>query len=281
LLKWLAIGLLIINAGVFLSIGSQTDQPDEISIVQPISVNEKAMLLLGEAEEPPSSTQAPTATRPIPNSDTDIEEETPVNGVVAYGLSAEQANSGSTELSILPTVNDEQTQSPERMYAEQQATEICFRVGPFGDEPSVEQASAWMMENEIAAEPVTGNSREIKAIRVFAGPFLQNESLQRYISELKIKQLQFREMNRELEYYAYGDSATGYFISFGYFHQQELANKYQNDLQEIGVRAELEPNYETVGPLYWLEAVVPSDFAGQFQSRQWADESIKTEKIEC
>ncbi|MCY4229253.1 MAG: hypothetical protein OXF20_16505, partial [Gammaproteobacteria bacterium] len=113
--------MLIINAGVFLSIGSQTDQPDEISIVQPISVNEKAMLLLGEAEEPPSSTQAPTATRPIPNSDTDIEEETPVNGVVAYGLSAEQANSGSTELSILPTVNDEQTQSPERMYAEQQA----------------------------------------------------------------------------------------------------------------------------------------------------------------
>ncbi|MYB33999.1 MAG: hypothetical protein F4X92_02520 [Gammaproteobacteria bacterium] len=280
-MKWVATGLLIINVGVFLSIGSQTDYSDEVSIIRPIGVNEQAMLLLGEIEKPPSSIQNPAATQPVVDNDTDIVEDTSTNGVVARGLSAEQDSSRSTELSILPTVNDQETQTPERMYAEQQVTEICFRVGPFGDEPSMEQASAWMNENEITAETVMGNSREIKAIRVFAGPFLQKESLQRYISELKIKQLQFREMNRELEYYVYGDSETGSFISFGYFHQQELASKYLNDLQEIGIQAELEPNYEIVGPLYWLETTVPFDFADYFQSRQWADEKVKTAKIEC
>lgn len=282
MLKWFAIGLLILNVGVFLSIGSQTDYSDEPGIVQPIGVNEQAMRLLGEVEKTMSSIRNnPTATQPVSDNNTDVEEDASTGGVVARGLSTEQDSPASTELSILPLVDDEETQIPERMYAEQQATEICFRVGPFGDEPSMEQASAWMDENEITAETITGNSREIKAIRIFAGPFLRKESLQRYISELKIKKLQFREMNRELDYYAYGDSETGFLISFGYFHQQELAHKYLNDLQEIGIQAELEPDYETVGPLYWLETVVPFDFIDHFQSRQWADEKVKTAKIEC
>ncbi len=280
-MKWVAIGLLIINVGIFLSIGSQTDYADEINIVQPIGVNEQAMLLLGEVEKSPSSIQSPTIMQLISDNDTDIVEDTSSNGVVARGLSTEQDISRSAELSILPNVNDEETQSPERMYAEQQVAETCFRVGPFEDESSMELASAWMNENEITAKEITGNSREIKAIRIFVGPFLQKEPLQRYISELKIKQLQFREMNRELEYYVYGGSETGYLISLGYFHQQELASRYLNDLQEIGIQAELEPNYETVGPLYWLETMVPLDFIDQFQARKWAGEKVKSAKIEC
>ena len=281
MLKWVAIGLLIINVSVFLSIGSQTNQSDEAIPIQSVGVNEQAMLLLHEVEDNPPSFSTLTTPQPEADNDSDRKEEAGIEGVVVRGLSNEQNDLPSTELSILPIVNDEKTQSPERMYAEQQATEICFRVGPFNDEQSVQKASAWMIDNAISAETITGNSREIKAIRVFAGPFLQRQPLQRYTAELKIKQLQFKEMNRELEYYVYGDSETGYFVSFGYFHQQELASKYLEDLQAVDIQAELETKYEIVGPLYWLQATVPNDFVNQFQSREWTGEDIKAEQINC
>ncbi len=281
MLKWLAIGLLIINVSVFLSIGSQTNQSVEESSIRPVGVNEQAMLLLNEVENNPLSISTPTTAQSESDNDSKIAEHEDINGVVTRGLSNEENLSQSTELSILPIVNDEETQSPERMYAGQKATEICFRVGPFTDKQSVQKASAWMSENDITAEMITGNSREIKAVRVFAGPFLQQEPLQRYIAELKIKQIQFKEKNRELEYYVYGDSETGYFVSFGYFHQQELASKYLEDLKAIDIQAELEPNYETVGPFYWLQTTVSNDFVNQFQSRQWPDEKIETAQINC
>jgi len=281
LLKWIAIGLLIINVGVFLSLGNQTDPAEKVSIAQPLGVNEQAMLLLDEVENVPSLISAPSATRPASDENADVLGNGNASNVVTRGLSSEPPTSRPSDFAILPVVDDAETQKPERMYKEQQLSTICFRVGPFSSEQSIEQASAWMMENEIAAETITGNSREVKAIRIYAGPFLHEESLDRYVSELKVKQLQFREMNRELEYYVYRDSETGPRISFGYFHQQELANKYLTDLQEIGIQAELELNYETVGPLYWLDAAVPLDFVNQLQSRHWADEKIKSVEIDC
>lgn len=276
MLRWVVIGLLIANVAVFLTIGNQSDLSDQVSAVEPVGVNVQAMRLLNEIEK-----QLPAS---LPQAKTDEDaaaSNADETAVVASGLSAVQRTEEQDDLAAVPDIDNEDVQEPDGAHADQQLAPYCVRVGPFSDEQALQQASTWMMENNVDSRPVTGNSREVKAIRVFAGPFSEQESLRRYVAELEIKQLQFKAMNRDLEYYVYGNSASGFRISFGYFHQQELANQYMKDLQLIGIQAELDVDYETIGPLHWLESTLPVDVAERLKSRQWKDDKTAVTEIEC
>lgn len=277
MLKWIVVGLMFLNVGVFLSIGNQTGRSDPSRTVKQLGVNEQAMRLLSEIEVPqPTKSPHPQADENARSTENANDKPATTNVSVAHRSALK-----STDLSILPSVDDKSTQSPERMYDEQKPTLMCYRVGPFANQQDVEQASIWMEHNNIISKPITGNTREIRAIRVFSGPFSDKQSLNRYVSELKIKQLQFEKMNREMEYYVYGNSASGFRISFGYFHQEELASQYLKDLQTIGIQAEREVNYETMGPLYWLEASVPIGLIRHLELHQWDDDKTKLKEIGC
>lgn len=280
MLKWVAAGLMIINVAVFLTIGGQTGRSQEERIPARPVVNEQAMLLLSEIPETVSAVSvqprddsgpAPVDASGIPGGSPDFPDtgaEKPEQSLQA-------------DLSDLPSVDDQDTQKPERMYTGEKLPSICFRIGPFKSEDSLERASAWMADNRITHTPISGDSREFKAIRVFAGPFPDNAAVDRYIRELEVKKIQLKARNQTLEYYVYGNPQTGFRVSFGYFNQEKLATRYREDLQTLGIQAELAVQYETMGPLYWMETSVTDEIVDLLKSRQWEDEKIKIAPIDC
>ena len=280
MLKWIAAGLIILNVAVYLTIGGQTGRSQEERVPARPVVNEQAMLLLSEIPE----TASAVSVQPQDDSD-----PTPVRTSGIPGDSPDFPDTGTespeqsvqTDLSDLPSVDDQDTQKPERMYTDEKLPASCFRIGPFNSEDSLEQASAWMADNRITHTPISGDSREFKAIRVFAGPFPDRTAVERYVRELEVKKIQLKARNQALEYYVYGNPQTGFRVSFGYFNQEKLATRYREDLQMLGIQAELATEYETMGPLYWMETSVTGDIVDLLKSRQWADEKIGIAPIDC
>lgn len=172
-MKWVASILLIANVVIFLRVGDrQLDPGLQAAPVKP-DINKDSMLLLHEVN--PQAADA-GALRIIEEEDgleiavLDSRENITVqadgqNEVVKSAESASASNDGSTEAEYVVAAEVALARSRDEIKWS------CYRIGPFRDAAEWQLAQQWANSGSISFEPVRSESRELRAVRIYVGPF--------------------------------------------------------------------------------------------------------------
>jgi hypothetical protein len=119
---------------------------------------------------------------------------------------------------------------------------------------------------------VRSESRELRAVRVYVGPFESITAAQPAIENLK---------QRELDHFVYLKDGGQARISLGYFTQEELAVKFVDYLVSQKIEAKSQPEYRTLGPYDWMDVRISSGARGVLLSRDWGSEVINIDEQPC
>ncbi len=148
----------------------------------------------------------------------------------------------------------------------------CMRIGPFKYKDKWLKANEWAKRKADKTSSVHSESREIRATRVYLGPFEGVEKTSPMVEILsKLK----------LDHYTYPLSDNSIRISLGYFTQEELAERFSRHLRSIGIDAQTEDEYRALGPFSWIEVSVPGNAFQLFKNHKWGEEQVEVVKIEC
>ena len=267
-MKWIAAILMITNVAVYLwASGRQSDPIAESVTVQP-DVNREGMLLLSEVK--PSRPVANSASlTPVAAKENDAEPEVQSDGSVTTGL-------GSADIIVSEDIvsdGDKPVQAAAESTAQAQSSlRMCFRVGPFKGEEAWLAATSWMVENNYAYQHVTSESRELRAVRVFLGPYSGSSDVDPVIALLNQK-------NLDHFVYKVADGSTR--ISLGYFTQEELATKFMAYLDSLDIAASSQAEYRRLGPFNWMEIPPDQVDSATITGRNWAETGVTVLSVRC
>lgn len=121
----------------------------------------------------------------------------------------------------------------------------CYRIGPFSDKDGSVKAAETLNELSVPYTALTIKKREVRAYRVYLGPFNTSEQIERQRNILRSSGIN--------EHYVKSERAAQDLISLGLFSQQARANEFLRQLIEKDVRAKTRPENRILGPTYWLE----------------------------
>ena len=250
--------------------------PGEVAI--PVPVMQESTITTTSIEE--ESTQ---------NQESDLPTTVLLGGELAKVTVKE---SGDILASINETTGDDiqasssaikQTQAPKS--SDQQSTTLasvaatpslqnwtCYRVGPFKLEDKWKAATTWVEQSGYWFQPIRSESRELRAMRVYVGPFETQAGTRPTIADLKEK---------ELDHFLYTSDDSQVRISLGYFTQEELANKYVNYLKGLNVDAKSQPQYRTLGPYDWMDVRVDISDRVKLLSKDWGEKSVALAEKPC
>jgi hypothetical protein len=278
-MKWLAAVLMIVNVVVFLGVSDRQVKSAFPQSDNKPDVNRESMRLLKEVlsvenkvsddqdfndREPPTLITAPDigsesigeiekdAASASDTNEQQSTRETP--GAVEIGLQGSQTSVASLDIS-----------SPPDDFS-------CYRVGPFKDRSSWGDARQWAIDQELEFTPVRSESRELRAVRVYIGPFAAISAAQQDVNMLDEK---------ELDYFVYLRDNGEARISLGYFTQEELAAKFVDYLSSQNIDAKSQPEYRTLGPYDWMDLRLKSTSRWELLERDWQDEDVKVSERSC
>ncbi len=152
----------------------------------------------------------------------------------------------------------------------------CYRIGPFSDESGSIQAGESLNELSVPYTALTIKKREVRAYRVYLGPFNTSEQIERQRNILRSSGIN--------EHYVKSERAAQDLISLGLFSQQARADEFMRELINKDVRAKTRPENRTLGPTYWLELHdVESNQAvlGVLREIQWAGDRARLRVFPC
>ena len=152
----------------------------------------------------------------------------------------------------------------------------CFRVGPFTSQTTLEKASAKLQSLRLTSDSKTVAARQIRAYRVYLGPFNKKVDVEKQRKQLKKKGIE--------EFYVIQDAAKETSISLGLFSQQESANKFIDNLKNKEVEAESRQELRTIGERYWIElrAARQDPVAlKKMDKLNWGEKRVKLRKVDC
>ena len=257
-MKWIAALLLIVNVAVYLvASGRQISETGQNSNNVP-DVNKEGMLLLSETSIKSSG---------IAESTTGVSLD-PIEGEEL----AEDDQLPSALIQTEDSISESELTQLEVAEAQPAATQMCYRIGPFKKENSWAFAQTWMDENSVQYNHITSDSRELRAVRVYLGPFNSESATDAEVQKLKSK---------ALDHFVYKVENGLIRISLGYFTQEELADKFLSYLDSIGIEAKSQPEYRKLGPHNWLEIPVENINQSQLVQRDWQESSVNISKIQC
>lgn len=272
-MKWIAAILMIANVTVFLWASGRQDIVEEIKLVSSPDVNKQGMLLLSEA----------SGIKRIGVIEESLQVNQPEDDEASQP-DAEQPATGDNKVTVLPgdelIVSEDLIEDGETVVASTAATAdipdnrdlSCYRIGPFRKDEPWKSAQAWMDEQQIPFKHVTSESRELRAVRVFLGPFTSASNTQAAVRELKQK---------NLDHFVYEIEAGITRVSLGYFTQEELATKFLGYLKTIDVEASSQPEFRTLGPFNWMEISVEGTNLDQLTSHNWKANNIGLSRVDC
>ena len=288
-MKWLAAILMIANVVIFLGVSDRQIESFASQDDLKPDVNRESMLLLQEtlAQQYGSDMvqfDANSEQISAPNVTVSPQAETTGSIVIdaQQGTTSEQTEVAS--ISTLP----EQTTVTENLAADdtsgtlqtasiagQSETEpdwSCYRIGPFKTNELWGKARNWVSEMGLSFEAIRSESRELRAVRVYVGPFATISAAQPAIENLK---------SRELDHFVYLNNDTEARISLGYFTQEELANKFVEYLSTQQIDAKSQPEYRTLGPYDWMNVRVASGARNSILSRDWGSKDVNILEVTC
>lgn len=149
---------------------------------------------------------------------------------------------------------------------------LCYRVGPFKDQSLWRRATQWAETEGLVFKPVRSQSRELRAVRVYVGPFRSISAAQPEADVLKEK---------ELDYFVYLHDSNEARISLGYFTQEELATKFVEYLKSQDIAARSQPEYRTLGPFDWMDINISTTARSRIVNRDWGDDGVLVSEREC
>jgi len=277
-MKWIAAILMIFNVLVFLGISDrQVEYVASQEELQP-DVNGDSMLVLQEVypELSESEQLGNPGSADAPSVVTDG-DDLPGAVISDDALASLEVNSQG-ETTLLET-EDVAQQSDIDLAALVPAESgnlpvglSCYRVGPFKSGSIWSRANSWVQSQDIAITPVRSESRELRAVRVYVGPFESIAAAQGDVEILKQK---------ELDYFVYLRDDNQARISLGYFTQEELSIKFVDYLQTQNIEAKSQPEYRTLGPFDWMDLEIEGERRRLILDRDWGDDDVETVEREC
>jgi hypothetical protein len=286
-MKWIAAVLMIVNVVIFLGVSDrQVESALRSNDFKP-DVNRESMMLLQETlpinlveseTQDPDQAQAPTLiTAPDVSSGSDllstaIEDnemamvDVDTNGGVNITLT-EGAESGPNS-----EPSEETQEGREIALAAPPGQFSCYRVGPFKDKSIWQGARQWVTDQGLEFVAVRSESRELRAVRVYVGPFDSINAAQQDVDRLD---------NKELDFFVYLRDNGEARISLGYFTQEELAAKFVDYLSTQEIEAKSQPEYRTLGPFDWMDINVKSTSRWDLLERDWQDAGVKVTERQC
>ncbi len=152
----------------------------------------------------------------------------------------------------------------------------CYRIGPFYDERGSVKAVGALNELSVPHTALTIKQREVRAYRVYLGPFNTSEQIEQQRNLLR--------NNGIYEHYVKSEPSSQDVISLGLFSQQARAEEFMHDLLERDVRAQTRPEDRTLGPTYWLELqdVAPNQgVLAVLRETKWAGDRARLRVFPC
>ena len=162
--------------------------------------------------------------------------------------------------------------SPGKLAPDARANLSCYRIGPFKKDADWQAANRWMRARQFAYQAVRSESREMRAVRVYLGPFDSRAAARPVMNWLK---------ERGIEHFADPGEQGLVRVSLGYFTQEALAVKFIAHLLSQGVEASSRPEYRAMGPFDWMEASVATARRDLLLSRPWPGKGVAVLEIHC
>lgn len=242
-MKWIVGVLLLLNAGLFM--WAYGKRPDATEYIRP-TVNGETMMLISEMQ-PARSTVVITPAK------------------------------GASEPESEPATVGEPLPEDTQQVAVNVVPPFCLRVGPFYDENLAEQTKERLRAMSLAVNTRTVQAREIRAYRVFLGPFETREGMGAKLKELNEKGIR--------DHYVKRNPGEKDIISLGLFTQQTGAESLKDQLLQKGVEAKSETEARLLDPSFWLEL---TDSAANRKSHSelatvssWGDNRTKMAEFPC
>lgn len=153
-----------------------------------------------------------------------------------------------------------------------QAALSCYRLGPFKDEAARSAAARWMSSRQLTYRAVRSESREMRAVRVYLGPFDTLDAAGPAMRGLKEK---------AIDHFVDPEARGQVYVSLGYFSQEALAVKFVAHLLTRGIDAKSRAEYRAMGPFDWMEAAVDTTRRDLLLARRWPEKGVTVFKIGC
>ena len=152
----------------------------------------------------------------------------------------------------------------------------CFRIGPFFDRQQLALASQKLEGLGVAFSQRDVGARQIRAFRLFLGPYPSLEAAQAEEERLAVAGV--------ADHYVKQDGETGPIVSLGLFSQQQSAEALRGEVEGKGFGPELRIEDRTLAATFWLElmnAEANRRSADALVASVWGDGRARLREIPC
>lgn len=153
----------------------------------------------------------------------------------------------------------------------------CVRIGPFSSSAVASLAAQKLDAMSISHSRRTVGSREIRAYRVFLGPFENDSAMD--------VQRRLLEAGGVEDYYVKpGSDGGGGIISLGLFSQRDGAEVMRRNLAEDNIEAKLRTEERLLEPNFWLEVddpAVAGGTPGELAEASWGENDVRVRRYQC
>lgn len=152
----------------------------------------------------------------------------------------------------------------------------CARIGPFVDSTVAALAAQKLDTLSLSHTRRTVESREIRAYRVFLGPFDSRSAIEAQSRVLEAGDVQ--------DFYVKRDEQGAGIISLGLFTQRNGAEAVVDELDRLGIQARIRPEDRVLKPSFWLEIDDPAanrDLPPELAGARWGEKGAELRRYEC
>lgn len=272
-MKWIAALLMIVNVVVYLWASGRQVDPVAVENSSSPDVNREGMLLLSEAggtkqfgaiDNTQNTEQASTAAAAIDPNQPNVDGTTGLDDGSALIISEDLLEDANQEIAFSHAV--------EKQPVPNSSLGQCVRIGPFKKAEPWNNAQQWIAKQGVEYQPITSESRELRAVRVFLGPFSSKDALAQTRALLKEK---------NLDHFVYQVENGSTRVSLGYFTQEALANKFLSYLDSVKIEAKSHSEYRKLGPFNWMEIAAADISSDNLQNRDWGESAVKLAVSNC
>lgn len=152
----------------------------------------------------------------------------------------------------------------------------CARIGPFASSALAALAAQKLDAMSLSYIRRTVKAREIRAFRVFLGPFTSEAAIE--------AQRRLLESGGVEEYYVKRDEDHGSIISLGLFSQRDGAEALRRELADKDIDAKLKTEDRVLESNYWLEISDPAvarEMPRELAGASWGEAEARLRRYEC
>ena len=280
-MKWLAAVLMMVNVALYLWASGPQATVTKTAIISKPDVNKAGMLLLSEhgnlkqfgsiADYQPSASAFVEATQEQTQKPESSEVDLQDSQQITANTGTQDRQSDSVSVDAEDSISSADDAADEAT-AKTELAQPCYRLGPFKQEASWQAATQWMEQKGIKFQLVTSESRELRAVRVYLGPYRSISATEPVVQRLKGKNLD--------HFISLAEDGSAR-ISLGYFTQKELAAKFLAHLQSIDVQAKSQPEYRQLGPFNWIVIAVDKVEQNRLTAHDWIEPAVSLSPVDC